>query len=430
MWAGFRNCLHCTEVGLSMFNPVKFIFSFLIFLYCFQAVLNPLRLLSIFNMAYINLFIIYLAGLICFLYYLFHVRMITLIELCMVAFVLADLAYALTTENEQFKIFTSLIRPLFFLSVVKVFSFGFDGGNRGNLVKVSDANALLFSYLIGVSVVGFIYFTIGGIRASATAIALALPFFFFFLNKYYVRAALCVVLFLIGGKLGPFVGVLVALSLILLSSLKRVLFLACIGVILGSLVMALTYTTDVDFLRIPVLAKLNVDVILDGDVSPYNLDRFVLGGRLSEAYSAIEGVSPSYGLLNWVFGGGLGYTYLWSDFNDVVIREANSGVHFSPLAVFCVYGLPFSLLLFSYFGIYLFHSIKILIFSKKNDIANVMWAAFFVASCVNALTAYSLFTNLMMAVSLGFLQKAIRNRKNIKEKQSVFIITQTMQGSK
>jgi hypothetical protein len=410
-----------------MLLSVRSIFSLLIFLGCFQAVLNPLRLLSIFNMAYINLFIIYLAGLICFFYYLLRVRMITLIELLMVALVLAGLTYALSTENDHFKTFTSFIRPLFFLAVVKVFSFG-THNNENNIVKVSDANALLASYLIGVSVVGFIYFTIGGIRASATAIALALPFFFFFLNKNYVRAAFCVFLFLIGGKLGPFVGVLVALSLILLSSLKRVLFLTAASVTLGLFVLAITYLTNIDFLRIPVLAKLNIDVIFDGDISAYKLDRFVLGGRLSEAYSAIEGISPSYGLLHWVFGGGLGYTYLWTDFNDVVIREANSGVHFSPLAVFCVYGLPFSLLLFLYFGKYLFHSILILLSRGKNSVATVMWAAFFVASCVNALTAYSLFTNLMMAVSLGFLQQSIRNKKT-RINQRTFINTQIIQES-
>jgi hypothetical protein len=340
--------------------------------------------------------------------------MITLIELLMVALVLAGLTYALSTENDQFKIFTSFIRPLFFLAVVKVFSFG-THNNENNIVRVSDANALLASYLIGVSVVGFIYFTIGGIRASATAIALALPFFFFFLNKNYVRAAFCVFLFLIGGKLGPFVGVLVALSLILLSSLKRVLFLTAASVTLGLFVLAITYLTNIDFLRIPVLAKLNIDVIFDGDINAYKLDRFVLGGRLSEAYSAIEGISPSYGLLHWVFGGGLGYTYLWTDFNDVVIREANSGVHFSPL-------------LFLYFGKYLFHSISILLSRGKNSVATVMWAAFFVASCVNALTAYSLFTNLMMAVSLGFLQQSIRNKKT-RINQRTFINTQIMQES-
>jgi hypothetical protein len=381
-------------------------------------------------MAYINLTIIYFAGLLSFLYYFYRIRMIKYIEFLMICIVLAGLIYALSTKNEPFKIFTGLIRPLFFLAMVKVFALGFNKIDKQNLFNFRYANALMFSYVIGVSVVGFLYFTVGGVRASATAIALALPFFFFILHRCYIRAALCVILFLVGGKLGPFVGVLAALTLIVLSSFKRVVLLIGFSIFLCVIVMVLPYISDFDVLRIPVVAKLNLNVIFDGNLSAYNLDRFVLGGRLSEAYSAIMGVSVNYEVEHWVFGGGLGYTYLWSDFNDVVIREANSGVHFSPIAVFCVYGLPFALLFFLYLGKYLFQSINILTSSKKHDMATVMWAAFLVASCVNALTAYSLFTNLMMAVSIGYLQKVSRDNKLLKAKKRLNINTQPVQVAK
>lgn len=372
-------------------------------------------------MAYINLTIIYFVGLLSFLYYFYRIRMIKYFEFSMIVIVLIGLVYALQTENEPFKIFTSLIRPLFFLSMVKVFSIGLDKVDSKNLFNNQDANVLLFSYFVGVSVVGFLYFTVGGVRASATAIALALPFLFFVLNRHYIRAVFCVVLFLVGGKLGPFLGVLAALALIVLSSFKRVALFTGFSVLLVILIMLLPYVSDFDVLRVPVVAKLNLNVIFDGALSAYNLDRFILGGRLSEAYSAIQGISVDYGAEDWMFGGGLGYTYLWTDFNGVLIRESNSGVHFSPLAIFCVYGLPFTLLFFLYLGKYFFQSISILISRKKYDAAVLMWAAFFVASCVNALTAYSLFTNLMMAVSIGFLQKTSRDNKLLKAEQRLFI---------
>ncbi len=403
--------------------PVRLIFSLLIFLCCFQAALNPLRLFSVFNMAYLNLGIIYFSGLLCFVFYLYRIRMQTILEFILVVFVLMGLMYALTTENDPFKIFTGFIRPLFFLAVIKFFSFGFDALNKHDLFREREANLLLISFVVGVSTVAFVYFTVGGVRASATSIILALPFLFFIFNKCYVRAVLCVILFLVGGKLGPFVGVLAALSLVFLSSLRQFLFFTLFLAILSLVVLVLNYTSDIDFLRIPVLAKLNIKSIIDGDISNYNLDRLVLGGRLSEAYSAITGISPDYGVLDWMFGGGLGYTYLWTDFNGFVIREDNSGVHFSPLAVFCVYGLPFTILFFLYLGKYLLQSISILMSSRRYERASVIWAAFFVASCVNALTAYSLFTNLMMAVSIGFLQKQTRDKKCLKIERRINLNT-------
>jgi hypothetical protein len=387
-------------------KPLRVLFTLSILMCCIQAILNPLRLLGIFNMSYVNLFIIYAIGALAFLIFIDKVRKLSLIETVLVILVLGNIFFAIVKGNDTFKIFTNLIRPLFFFSLIKAFALIDIGMSSKKLPLKQSADWLIFSYAIGVLFVAFIYFTVGGVRASSSAIPLALPLFYFFFHRQYSKVFICAGLFLLGGKFGPLVGVLCALFFTFGLSPRRLIL---VGTTLGAVLIALGVLSHFEFInfwKIPVFAKFNFGTLVEKGFGMDILDRYVLGGRLSEAYSAIIGLGESGGKLGyWLFAGGLGYSYLWSDFAGVIIREQNTGVHFTPIAIFCVYGLPFAVLMLSYLFKYFLKSVVILKNHKIYTPSYLIWPAFFIASFVNMFTAYSLFTNLLMAVSIGMIQR-------------------------
>lgn len=392
------------------FSQSRVIFSLIIFLGCIQAALNPLRLLSIFNMAYINLFIIYAIGAMSLFFFFIKNKILSTTELLLFVFLGVDLIYSLAVANDSFSVFTGLIRPLFFIAIIKIFSTVSLDERNEYFPSIRSVKWLLFSYIIGVSVTAYVYLFIGGIRASASAIPLALPLFYYLMNKKYFKVLLVFSLFLLGGKFGPLMGVLLAFYFMFFFKLKK-LFVSLVFVgLVSTVLMVLVSYNYIDLSKIPVLAKLNTHQLAEQGWELDLFDKVILGERLSEGLSALNGLSEKNQLETYIFGGGLGYTYLWESISGYIIRDENRGVHFTPLAVFVEYGLPFTLLIFLYLFKYLFKSIKILINYANNEKNIVIWSAFFLASFFNMITAYSLFTNLLLAVSIGFLQNI--SRKN------------------
>lgn len=387
------------------------IFLLIIAISCLQVLLNPVRLLGVFNTAPIVLFFIYTIGAFAFIIFISKVFRLLWIEIVLISLVLLNLIFAVVIGNDFFSIFTNLIRPLFFFSIIKIFSLVDINDLKFTFPSTASANWLFFSYSVGVIIVAFLYFTVGGIRASSSGIALAIPLLYYFIHGRHFKTFICIVLFLFGGKFGPLAGVVCAFVFMYFFSLRKFLIA---GTLCGISVLVLVFISNyqyVDFSTIPVFAKFNLSTLTEQGWELDIIDRYVVGGRLSEAYSALAGIGTLGGDLGyWLFGGGLGYSYAWQDFSGNIIIEQNKGVHFTPLAVFCVYGFPFFLFLFGYLMNYFIKAVIILQSFKKQEPNIVIWAAFFIASIVNMFTAYSLFTNVFLAVSIGLLQCHEKNK--------------------
>lgn len=392
-----------------LFNPVKVVFGLIVFLGCFQAITNPLRLLSVFNTAYFNLSIIYFIGVLSFFVFFLRKGRLYCLEIILLLLVLINLVYATLLDNNNFHMLTGFIRPVFFLAVVKLFS----SVSRDKYENMSITRSVYFlslSYTFGVLFTAYIYLFVGGVRASASAIVLAIPLFYFYLNRKYFKAIFILALFFLGGKFGPLLGVVVSVAVALGFKLKKFLISMFVVVIVVGIVLLLIEFGNVNFLKIPVLAKVNFHQIIEKGWDIHLFDYNIMGGRLSEASSALSGLPDNVRIGVFMFGGGLGYNFSWESFNDIVINSSNRGVHFTPIAVFVEYGFPFLVALLMYLYTYVKKSVRIIVDYKKKSHFITLWAFFIVVSVVNMITAYSLFTNLFLAVSIGIMQSYSRNK--------------------
>lgn len=380
------------------------------FVFAIQVIINPLRLLGIFNAALVVLLLIYVVGLIALFNVMRFGPSFFWIEWIMVLIVTIGAIFAFFVGNDTFKILTDILKPIFFICIVKLFRYYFVSLGDIEILSRGKVTFLTLAYVIGVAIVAFYYYWVGGVRASASAIPLALPFFYFFYRREFFWVLLVAVLFLVGGKFGPFMGTLIAVCLRYITSPRR-LIISVVFVLPALLIVAFNANISESFITLPVIAKLHVGRFVESEMILNNIDKFNFGGRLSEAYSAIVAVREQFPSWEWgiPLGGGLGFTYEWRDFLGNVFMENNHGTHFTPIALYTIYGVPFTAFLLVYVFSVAWRAIRII--SSSNNYVDLVWSSYLIASLINMLTAYSIFTNLLFAVSIAYVQ-SLKVRKS------------------
>lgn len=126
----------------------------------------------------------------------------------------------------------------------------------------------------------------------------------------------------------------------------------------------------------------------------------VSSGRYSEVEAALQDI----GWKNYLYGNGAGWT-INVDGNDI------HNIHFSPISLTAVFGLPFTLFLYISISYTLF---KLFLINKKQQLTVIQKMAplYILGATVHSFTAYSLFIDLLFFFFIGVALKTLQLRKN------------------
>jgi hypothetical protein len=159
------------------------LFGAIVLIIVIQATINPFRLLSVFNTSYINLFFVYLFGAFALWNVIKHGVSFYVIEWVLIFLIIFGAFYGIIINNETFKIFTDVIKPIFFISVIKVFRSFFIYYPSVNVLKKIKINFIAFSYVVGVSIVAFFLFQYWWYSGFSFCFSTCVAFFLFFLQQ-------------------------------------------------------------------------------------------------------------------------------------------------------------------------------------------------------------------------------------------------------
>jgi hypothetical protein len=143
------------------------------------------------------------------------------------------------------------------------------------------------------------------------------------------------------------------------------------------------------------------EIDLNDEESLQIIDKLT-GGRYSEITSSIS----SFGIFDFLFGKGPGYTYKISiDFSDLDSNNY-SNVHFTPINLISKYGIIFTLLFFIYIVSPLFY------FDKSNTI-ELVFTMLLSMYLVEMMFAFNIFVEPLIPFCIGYLRL---NKKRDKSK--------------
>ena len=244
----------------------------------------------------------------------------------------------------------------------------------------------------------FALFMRGGIRASGSDIVMIFPLLYYFLTGRTLISFFLFIVVLLGGKVGPLFSLVIVMLIYFGSvlSLRSIIFFLILTFL--SLIALFTFDFESWSQYIPFLGKFSI--VFDGLIRYGNadfIDRFLLGGRLSEVLGAMTVYSNQPELM--LTGPGTGYVYdLYV--NGVLDSTNHHGVHFSPVSIFTIYGGLYFFVFYSYMLYLSFKSIGY--FRNRNSTLKMLAAGFFLGNLFNSFTAYSIFSLLLFPMVMGY----------------------------
>lgn len=277
---------------------------------------------------------------------------------------------------------------------------------------------ITIAYLIGIVVFWFIAIRRGGIYIGFATNALLLPLSFFLIQRKRFWVLLCIVLMLVSGKRGVYLGLLLVCAIYFLpksqkKSLSRALILS--GIVSVALIMFSFIARDWIYgLPLPswTIGVLNKWYMLDPFQEDIlnNLDIASSHRSLEIQWSFKEFIGNSW---NWLVGRGYGYSF------RLVLLSGESHqqhyLHFSPLNFLYQYGI-----LGVFFLILIFRRLeqayKVImqnLKSKPFELSIFMtFALYSLGSFVVGLTGFTYGQDMGIWISLGILSsELLRNRE-------------------
>ena len=375
--------------------------TYIVIYLAFAVFIMPVRLMGIFNTAYIVLPISLAVSLvISFQYFIINkAKGLSYSDIFIAFYPLFLVPIGLVNEHLPNYIITDTLKPILWVGIIGLFkSVNID---NTSYMKAIYRPVLILSFcsLTTVIFVNYLILTVGGVRASASDITMLFPFFYFFVNKLYLFTILFLLLLIMGGKVGPLLSVLVVLALFYVVRAKPKTIL--IGSVISCLLFFVLLNFDYEQWRkfLPILSKFRL--IFEGGFSINELDaidKYLLGGRLAEIFGSMSVYKDNFFLL--FSGPGVGYTY--DLYRDGILEQVNRhGVHFSPISLLTIYGAFYTVVFYGYLSYVFFKSLKII---KKNQSKfQVLAAMFFIANLINSFTVYAIFSVLMFPLSIGLV---------------------------
>ncbi|MEZ9709061.1 hypothetical protein AB4254_10320 [Vibrio breoganii] len=368
----------------------------------FAVAIMPIRLMGIFNTAYIVLPISMIVSIL--ISYTFFIQNrgqgLSLVEYIIMLYPMCTIPLAVVNGHEINYIITDALKPILWIGVLGYFKTVKFNNQFFEDIKTPTVILAVCS-VFTVSSVGYIIATRGGVRASASDISMLFPLFYFLISRYYAAFFFMLAFILLGGKVGPLISiVIVFLSWIFVNlNLKRVIYLFLVGIIF--IFIAMTFNYDTWREHLPILGKFRI--FFDGSWVGFDsdfLDKYLLGGRLSEVTGSLTEYRDS--LLLLFTGPGVGYTY--DLVRDGILEQSNRhGVHLSPISLVTIYGLFYTLIFYGYLFYVFINSLFILKKIECVSKVKLLSATFFIANLVNSFTVYAIFSVLLFPMVIGLL---------------------------
>lgn len=176
----------------------------LIVLYlAFAVFIMPVRLLGIFNTAYIVLPISFAISLVISFRFFFTQKGkgLSHTETFIAFFPLLLIPIALVNGHLLNYIITDTLKPMLWVAIIGFFkTLDIDDSTYIKAIK-NPVLILTFCSITTVTFVNYLIMTVGGVRASASDIAMLFPFFYFFVGKQYLLLFFFFLVLVMGGKL-------------------------------------------------------------------------------------------------------------------------------------------------------------------------------------------------------------------------------------
>ena len=221
-----------------------------------------------------------------------------------------------------------------------------------------------------------------------------------------IASVYAIVLFF-SGKRGVFLGFVLVMFLLFILTKKNgnrnfiinILFLVLISVIT---ILGCYFFKD-DLLA--VFFKVDSSEIIPIEALS-SMVKILSGGRDAEIVSSLSYINEIYQL---IFGMGLGFEYLIYNFGDKS-GEFHRNVHFSPISMLTLYGLIFTSIFYLYLGVYIRRSVYI-IRNIRNETLFIPFVVYFLVSFVFSFTEYVFFSYSNIAISMGIIGAKYRSLK-------------------
>ncbi|EKP0298378.1 hypothetical protein ACK33V_04650 [Aeromonas veronii] len=371
------------------------IFSFSLSSSILMLLLNPLRLLFIFNtfsvFITVNFFLLACSFLLGIFFYR-NIR-VELIEISMIILLLALLVKS-TLVAHDYKlenVLLDFLKPTFFIVTVCVFRnlFNISTLYSNNFIKLVPKLVMLVTILMIVISIAInkLYMPI---YPAYTIVESTLAF-----NAFNpIQNIIFSIWLFLGGKRGVFLAFfcMAIIYLILVSDPRKR------GLVL-LLLLFLMVTLSISFFEDIITIFFKVNSISDFEAMNFE-EIFVQlgGGRVSEITSSLSYINSIEKL---IFGCGLGFEYIVQDFADES-GMLHRNVHFSPVSIVTIYGALFAILFYIYIIKYFIMAFKVMLI---NGHANIIYSVsfFFLCSVFFSFTEYVFFSYSNIPVAMGVI---------------------------
>jgi hypothetical protein len=291
--------------------------------------------------------------------------------------------------NYSFKyVVTDLAMPIVFILVISLFR-SVEVNFKSKILKFS----IWFYFIIFILTI-LIANNIELSYYSIASIQIAFVFSYFLAKNQHLKVLLLFLFIFYSGKRGVFIGILASIFAWVLNKKK----LTLLFLILTLLALYFFFNEYIDILSTKgVFQKTNFIY----DDSERFFENF-LGPRYYEIKGSLEHMIENPYL--FISGNGIGFFYYQEHSSGGVISSHN--VHFSPVGFLTTYGAPYTLALYYY----LLKNLKksIIAIKTSKDEFKIIFGLYFIAAFVNSFTVYSVFVDVLFAISIGVLQ----NRKS------------------
>ncbi|GIA64077.1 hypothetical protein [Vibrio cholerae] len=397
------------KVKVSGILTLIFIFSLISSM--LMLILNPLRLLFIFDtfsvFIAVNFFLLACSFFLGIVFYR-YIR-VELIEVSMIILLLALLVKSILVAHDYKlgNVFLDFFKPTFFIVTVCVFRnlFNIKALFSNSFIKRVPKVVMLVTMLMIVISIAINEFYMP-IYPAYTIVESTLAF-----NAFNpIKNIIFSIWLFFGGKRGVFLAFfcMVIIYLILVSNPRKI-------VIAFFLLLFLMVPLSISFFE--YIITIFFKVISISELETMNLEElFVLlgGGRVSEITSSLSYIDSIQKL---IFGCGLGFEYIVQNFGDKS-GMLHRNVHFSPVSIVTIYGALFAILFYIYIIKYFIMAFKvILINSHTNIIYSVSF--FFMCSVFFSFTEYVFFSYSNIPIAMGIIGTLCKFRNSKGERVCV-----------
>lgn len=357
--------------------------------------LNPLRLLFIFDtfsvFIRVNFFLLACSFLLGIVFYR-NIR-VEPIEVSMIILLLGLLVKSILVAHDYKleNVLLDFFKPTFFIVTVCVFRnlFNIKTLFSNNFIKRVPKLVMLVTMLMIVVSIAINKFYMQ-IYPAYTIVESTLAF-----NAFNpIQNIIFSIWLFFGGKRGVFLAFfcMAIIYLILVSNPRKI-------VIFFLLLLFLMVPLSISFFE--YIITIFFKVISISDLEAMNLEEiFVLlgGGRVSEITSSLSYIDSIQKL---IFGCGLGFEYIVQDFGDES-GMLHRNVHFSPVSIVTIYGALFAVLFYIYIIKYFIMAFKVILI---NGHAKIIYSVsfFFLCSVFFSFTEYVFFSYSNIPIAMGII---------------------------